>query len=306
MGKKTHRLYLKVFGNTLGVKTNAIYWLHHNLCKLKSQSANSASPNGSPNPQLSPTDVQSKVDELRTRGFTRIPNIPVEALAKPVKDYFDSRTVDNGWCIMERKDAGFLAPDLYQAMKTVDQVLRAYYDSHYQYYWTEVRRTNSDGKWDANSSFGFHTDDNPKELMKVFFYLNDTYEINGAFRAFDYQVSKQLFESGFISYSSQTRVDSQKLVTPELIQQKLNVLEGLKGTALIFDNNLVHRASVPREGFRDVIGLEVYPSGEQMTVEHLRKSLVNPYITDYPHNPFRNEVLQNLIKTDAPTRSMQY
>ena len=281
MSRKRDTLKLKLFGNTLGLKLNAAYALHHALCSISSKGKN----------DTIEASHQEKANELRARGFTLIENISLDSLAQKVTGHFNARKCENGVCAMNRAESGFLAPDLFNALESVNPILYAYYGSYYQYYWSEVRRNEAGGTWGADSSFGFHTDDNPKELLKVFFYLNDTFESNGAFRTFDYQTSRYLFNRGFISYSPKTREESQKLVTKTLIDSKLNILEGPKGTALIFDNNLVHRASPPQIGFRDIIAVEVYPSPRKMTVPLLEKSLTVPYKTDYPHNPFKNDIL---------------
>jgi hypothetical protein len=64
----------------------------------------------------------------------------------------------------------------------------------------------------TTASFGWHIDDNPQQLMKIFLYLNDVEENNGAFRALPLHDSRKLLRAGFISNSIETRQKNQSLV----------------------------------------------------------------------------------------------
>jgi hypothetical protein len=171
-------------------------------------------------------------------------------------------------------------------------VLRAYYGSAAQPYWINVMRYVV-GESKAESSFGYHIDDNPRQILKIFIYLNDTFESNGAFRAFDYSVTQEICDRGFISCSPELRRESQVFITPQLERERLQVLEGKCGTVLIFDNNLIHKGTLPRTGYRDVICVEIYPSARPWTQDDIAKGLLAPIVLDYPRNPFVNDILRN-------------
>lgn len=279
---KLAHISLRLFGNTLGFKINSAYFIQHQWSRIKSRGAtNSIS-----------EQAHNYAAEVKTRGFTKIGPLPVDELSDKVKRYFDSASLSKGTANMERHLARDLAPQLYQLLSgKIEEVLRAYYGSYVQPYWINPMRYGASPERTPDSSFGYHLDDNPRELLKIFIYLNDTYKSNGAFRTFDYEVSKSLFKKGFISSTPELRVSSQKLIEKQLESEKLHVLEGPKGTILIFDNNVVHKGTIPEQGYRDVICVEVYPSARRWQEEDLRKGLAAPIQHDYPHNPFINDIL---------------
>ena len=59
---------------------------------------------------------------------------------------------------------------------------------------------------------------------------------------------------------------------------------------LMFDNNLVHKGTPPREGFRQLAQVEIYPSMTKLTEEQVHLSLTNPLVHDYPHDPRVNDL----------------
>ena len=70
---------------------------------------------------------------------------------------------------------------------------------------------------------------------------------------------------------------------------ELNVLEGSAGTVLMFDNNLIHKGTVPVVGYRSIFQIEIYPSNKKLTLSNVKKSIANQIGKDYPSNPFVNE-----------------
>lgn len=272
--------YLLMWGNSLGIKTNFLYYLQHQLSSLMS------------GPLNIDDDSAQKGEKLKEDGMVVVGKTDVSQMAKIVSAYCSKKKTDkNGVVIMDRKSAGKLAPYLYKALGTqVEKVLNSYFGSHFQFYWISAIRYKK-AKVSAMTSFGYHIDDNPKELMKIFFYLNDTYEWNAAFRSFDYHTSQDLIQRGFKSSTGELRAASQKYITSKLEKKKLRIVEGKKGTVFVFDNNLVHKGSTPKRGYRDVVVVEVYPSSKRFDLESVKKALVNPYKTDYPPNPFVNDVI---------------
>jgi hypothetical protein len=271
---------LRWFGNSLSLKINFQYFLHHSLCKLRSRGLK--------------YDKRHRelARELETVGMVNAGVTDVSQIARWTSEYFAKNPAQAGFGTVKRSEAGELAEDIFRAIQnSVSPVLNAHYGSHFQCYWISIFRYETGGHWTAASSFGYHLDDNPAQLLKIFFYLNDTYESNSAFRAFDYHTSKELFRKGFISCSAELRVNSQRFVTEQLEKERIRIMEGVQGTALIFDNNLVHKGTPPREGYRDVVAIEVYPSDRPIDVESIRKGLTVPFQKDYPLNPFKNDLL---------------
>lgn len=276
------RWSLRTFGNSLGLKRNALYWVQHRWSRRRSGLK-----------ALGEVPA-AEAEGLRRQGFQVLRNrAAIDRIAARVRDGLADQPRKNGVAVLPKPMAADLAEDLFVALEqTAGPVLRAFYGSHFQPYWSHVMRYEADGRETHDSSFAFHLDDNPRELLKVFFYLNPTREENGAFRAFDYTTTRSLLRRGFISRTAAERSVSQALITPELVRNELRVVEGDAGTVFIFDNNLIHKGTVPRTGLRDVVVIEVFPSPRPIELEDLRRSLTRAHpATDYPINPFRNDLL---------------
>lgn len=273
------RQSLLQYGNTL-LTTNIPYALQHFGSQLLS------------NTKTFSPKVTQLAQNLKKRGFSKIDIINVDTMASLAEKYFATHAVGkDGVAMLDKALAEEFALPLYKALSTqVEQVLYSYYGSYFQLYWTNIIRYEK-AKVSMGSSFGYHLDDNPNQLLKIFFYLNDTYEWNAAFRTFDYQTTKELIKKGFISSTAELRIASQKLITPQLEKKKLHILEGKKGTVLVFDNNLIHKGTTPTRKYRNVVVVEVYPSHRRFTLDDVYKSLTRQYRGDYPVNPFYNDIL---------------
>jgi len=192
---------------------------------------------------------------------------------------------------LPREECGVVAKDIYDVLETVSPVVEAYYGSYFQPYWISLQQ-NQPGTVEASSSFGWHIDDNPRQLMKIFIYWNDVAESNGAFRAFTYPVSKELLAAGFKSWSEKLRTEHQEMVNTRLAERPadLKVLEGKAGTVLMFDNNLVHKGTPPREGMRQLAQIEIYPSMTKLVPGQVELALTRPMVRDYPADPRVNDL----------------
>lgn len=190
-----------------------------------------------------------------------------------------------------RDEAGVFAPGIFGVLESVSPVIESFYGSYYQPYWISLQQ-NFPGQASTASSFGWHIDDNPRQLMKIFIYFNDVFESNGAFRAFTYPVSKKLLEDGFMSWSEKLRTSNQGMIDDYLAAHptELKVLEGTAGTVLMFDNNLVHKGTPPREGFRHLAQIEIYPSMTKLTEQQVHMAMTNPLAADYPADPRVNDL----------------
>jgi hypothetical protein len=192
---------------------------------------------------------------------------------------------------LPRDEAGVFAPGIAKVLESVAPVIEGFYGSYYQPYWISLQQ-NFPGTADAGSSFTWHIDDNPRQLMKIFIYFNDVFESNGAFRAFTYPVSKSLLEAGFKSWTEKLRVESQPMIDEYYAAHpdELKVLEGKAGTVLMFDNNLVHKGTPPREGFRHLAQIEIYPSMTKVTEKQIEMAMTKPLTLDYPKDPRVNDL----------------
>lgn len=273
---------LRIFGNSLGLRVNLPYWIHHRISQIKSDISHA---------RFSPV-AYDKAKELRQVGFVKLGKLEVSELATDVDEFFAKNPCSDGVGFVDRGYSKKYAPKLYQLLKDpIFDALYAYYGSCFQNYWITVMRYEPTSSKKEATSFDFHLDDNPRELLKVFIYLNDTKKENGAFRTFNYSATLALIQKGFISCTSDLRTKSQSLINPEFVAENLNVLEGEAGTVLIFDNNLIHKGTVPEVGHRNIICIEIYPSNNPVTIDTLEKGLTRKFEVDYPANPFINDIL---------------
>jgi len=118
------------------------------------------------------------------------------------------------------------------------------------------------------SSYRWHYDNNPTEIVKNILYLNDVSKTNSPF---EYLADKQQ-KRGVVFKATRTGPDNwngapnnsriDNIVT-ELIDQNtheaVQVL-GSKGTMYSFNNDAAHRANPVIEGYRDVINIRVKPT----------------------------------------------
>ena len=124
--------------------------------------------------------------------------------------------------------------------------------------------------------------------MKLFIYLTDTRESNGAFRAFDYEHTDQLLRLGMLesTHPGERRAKAQSIVPPGF-DQWLTVVEGPKGMVFLFDNNLIHKGTLPLEGKRIHVSMEIMPSPTPLTEADLLKDCEKEIAEYFPVNPFR-------------------
>jgi hypothetical protein len=180
------------------------------------------------------------------------------------------------------KDCPRALPELRELLGTdAVAVVEAYYRAHLKVYYAEMYRSLPTTQT-AAYSWMWHTDDHPAPVLKIMVYLTEVTESSGAFRAFVRPASRELLRRGFSREKAELFEDALKDVS------RLKVCEGPPGTVVIFDNNLVHRATAPRESYRDVVVFEVLPSPEPWPV-HLDRlggmRAAEQRGSDYPEDP---------------------
>ena len=276
------RLFLLTLGNSLSWKINLIWKLHHIWCWFKSFFGGTLI-------RSSDAAVGFCATEIHKKGFTKINTLAqVDTLSAWVEDYFKTNPTQKGVGFVSYEEAEKMAPELYKILgpnTPISRVVRQYYGSHYQVYWVHCTRYEP-GVVD-NDAFTWHADDNPRQILKIFIYLNDTRDENAAFRCFNYSTSRKLFRRGFLSFTPPWRAFSQQFVTDEMVKNELNVFEGPMGTMLVFDNNLVHRATPPREGYRNMVTIEIMPGERCLTLQDIVAGCKRVRDRDYPRNPFK-------------------
>lgn len=273
--KYRYMLGTVVFSNSLGIKTNRTWRNFHKSCQQESRISRQIS--------------HSKgVRELKKDRLTVLSRQKVTDLARQVDNYFAESS--DVYSRMPVTEAVKHSESIFKILKNAEQEVMDYYGSYFQPYWIVIQRT-TPGKTSADTSFGWHMDDNPREMIKLFVYLNDVGESNGAFRAFSLRHSRRILLKGFRSDSSAVRLKSQAIADKHLQKnpQSLKVLEGPEGTVLAFDNNLVHKGTSPRVGYRHAIQIPVYPSKVPLNLEMIERALLSPQKRDYSLNPENND-----------------
>jgi hypothetical protein len=117
------------------------------------------------------------------------------------------------------------------------------------------------------SSWMWHYDNNPKEIIKIMIYLSDVDETSGAFEIICNDEGEAVKMSTYkIDHKKWHGAPNNSRITE--IQLKTMASEGYypykilgkKGTIAIFDNNIAHRASIPEPGnIRDAIVFMIRP-----------------------------------------------
>ena len=272
----TNKFLVSFFGNTLGIPLNMRWKKYHTKCKF-AYSVNS----------------QNEIaNHIKNTGLGAIGNFECSKLSQQVSIEFNkmgSTRLPSKQ--LPRENCGQFSKEIFSLLTQASPIIESYYQSYFQPYWISIQE-NFPGIVSAESSFGWHIDDNPRELMKIFIYLNDVTEKNGAFRAFPLDHSRKILRQGFVSNSEKVRLKNQSLVVNYLEKnpKSLKVLEGKAGTLLMFDNNLVHKGTPPFEGYRQLVQIEVYPSVRKISEKQICNALTLPISFDYPRNPYFNDI----------------
>ena len=100
--------------------------------------------------------------------------------------------------------------------------------------------------------------------------------------------SEKIKREGFFTYTTEDRVKSQAKFLNKISKSDINIASGEEGSILVFQNNIIHRGSLPLKDKRNLIALEVLPSTTKMNNNDLTKVLSKPFTIDFPKNPFLN------------------
>ena len=181
-----------------------------------------------------------------------------------------------------------LAKRIYKFLKDFKPEIYSIMGSDFQSFLIDVQKTIPSEEFDQDSSFAWHYDDEPSQMIKVFLYLTDTTKTNGAFRTFNRKISRNLFSNKFISNTRDDRIRSQNLVSND-IEKESTWIERKSGSLFCFDNSLIHKATYPVQGERIIISIMLYPSFSEINIDNIKKSLsmdLSSY--NFPPNPWKN------------------
>jgi hypothetical protein len=158
------------------------------------------------------------------------------------------------------------------------EMLHAYYGSHFQFSYVEPYRTfPSEGE--LAKSWFWHRDMVPPGVLKLMVYLNGAHADTGALRVLDRAATREMHRLGFSS-----RADSNRYANE--IESRQVTLEGSAGTAVIIDNTVLHKATAPKHGHRDVVCFQILPSTVPEHVARTRAHGSRSYAPNTPQYPF--------------------
>ena len=142
------------------------------------------------------------------------------------------------------------------------------------------------------SSWLWHFDNNPKEQIKVMIYLNDVND-NGPFKylskdneAIKIKTSKKDHKSWIQGNQAHFETLGKKWKGTRVpkhiisnLQSKNEVIEkdikGPAGTAILFDNNIIHRGTIPLKGFRYAMTLQFQPINKKLNPNFSKENTGN-------------------------------
>ncbi len=244
---------LKLFGNNQTVILNLNHKRYH--AKARQLWARTRTPSSSP-------DILGRAEELRREGFVQLePGVDRELL-NSIQNRADHVFATPEFCMrptegaIRLKDGIRMIPEVSRFFTDeIVQIVENYYGSFFKIYWVQVYRTLPTDS-DPDTSFLWHVDNCPPQVVKLMVYLTDTRENTGSFRLKPRPLSKQLLDQGFWDRS---RNDRFAHVLNDA--NTTRIFEGPKGTSILFLNwACVHRAKHPEVKHRDVAVFFLIPS----------------------------------------------
>ena len=158
-------------------------------------------------------------------------------------------------------------------------------------------------------SWLWHFDNNPKEQIKVMIYLNDVNN-NGPFKylskdneAIKIETSKKDHTSWIHGNQAHFEILGKKWKGTRVprhiisnLQSKNEIIEkdvkGPAGTAILFDNNILHKGTIPFEGFRYAMTLQFQPTNKKLKPNFSEKNTGN----GWGHNVFLKDPEETIKK----------
>ena len=167
-----------------------------------------------------------------------------------------TNTYDSYPGLLRLIDGAELCPDAIDLLKgPVERIVETLLGSHFKLFLATFYRTvpNEDVQ---ESSFLWHFDNAPDLQLKAMIYLDDVTAETGAFRFKSKKVSEEARAAGFWH-----RDDYERGRAVFENEATSHVIEAPAGTVILFQpGRVVHKATAPRHGHRDVAVLVLNPS----------------------------------------------
>jgi predicted SAM-dependent methyltransferase len=170
--------------NTHGLASNLLYAAHRRYAKLRCRIETSAA-------------AEKLALELADTGIAVLGTSDVAQLAEVVERELEQIPMVDGYAQLPRAQNPKVVPHLFAILQQHAPAIEACLGSHFRVNWFEVQEI-APGRQSTGSSFGYHSDDSPLPVLKLFVYLTDTFESNGAFRAFAYLHTDRLLRLGML------------------------------------------------------------------------------------------------------------
>lgn len=283
------RVSLRINGNTISWKTNALYLLYNAL--IKARFAMRA--------KQYPPDIEQLAYAIRTTGMAQIEPVLQSSHQLALSRKVARLLSENEKVVSSLKDSGLIrlkgslleVPELEQVLMhpRISGVIEDYFGSYFKVFACDVYRTfpeNTEAAAQEFSSLKWHFDNCPESLLKVMIYLTDTMCETGAISLVPKEVSLQLKREGFWNRAQAGQFEDK-------INRNNVYLEGKAGTVLFFSTHYcIHRATLPLTGYRDVAVFLVQPSLVPQRPFSLESRTAYSYNFGYCVNPFSDRPLR--------------
>jgi hypothetical protein len=111
------------------------------------------------------------------------------------------------------------------------------------------------------ASWVWHYDNHPREVLKVMIYLTDVTEGSAPFEYLrDMHTGKPVPGAPIAPLHVRSRVDQSRVARWLGNGCRSTAVIGGAGTMIVFDDNVIHRGTIAREGHRDVLVFQVRPA----------------------------------------------
>lgn len=230
------------------------YWLHLQRCRKRYHPCG----NGAASEK-----VLQAVYKFRNEGFVLIDppddNTVVQQIASRCAQGMDAGQVTitedlEEWMIHLQYCIRNI-PELFQLFHPdLVKVIEGCFKSHFKIYSATAYRLVPTK--DAPQASGlWHADDFPPGALKLMVYLTPSTQETGAFRLHPRSASRRLARLGFFD-----RFKAEKF--SQVLNNGWFPIEGPAGATILFDPRLVHRATPPEHGLRDIVSFTLLPSRE--------------------------------------------
>jgi hypothetical protein len=139
---------------------------------------------------------------------------------------------------------------------------------------------------EPKASWRWHYDNHPREILKVMVYLTDVREDTAPFVYLRERSSGRFMPGAPLTpLFCSSRIPTEQIAHHLANGWEEHPVTGRRGTVVIFDDNIVHRATLARAAHRDVIVFQIRPSTFKASPRIDRRWTGTYGHVDFPPNP---------------------